>query len=83
MLEEERFVKGDFDTHFLAGLDLSTPRAGEDVLIAAASAIHRHLLMQRKALATSASERTAWSTRNRSRATPYPPHVGSSLGGAQ
>jgi acetyl-CoA carboxylase biotin carboxylase subunit len=72
VLEDERFVKGDFDTHFLATLDLSTPRKGEDVLVAAAAAIHRHLLARRKALDTSASTRQAWLARSRSRTSNYP-----------
>jgi len=35
VLEDERFRKGDFDTHFLTTMDLSNPRAGEDALVAA------------------------------------------------
>jgi acetyl/propionyl-CoA carboxylase alpha subunit len=77
VLEDERFRRGEFDTHFLAGLDLSTPRAGEDVLVAAAAAIYRHLLSKRKALSVSASSRKDWLERNRARTTPYPPHKGS------
>jgi acetyl/propionyl-CoA carboxylase alpha subunit len=78
VLEEEKFVRGEFDTHFLATLDLSTPRGGEDVLVAAAAAIHRHLLSRRKALSTSAASRTAWLERNRARLTAYPAHDGGS-----
>jgi acetyl-CoA carboxylase biotin carboxylase subunit len=76
VLEDERFRRGEFDTHFLNGLDLSTPRAGEDVLVAAAAAIHRHLLSRRKALSTAASTRKNWLERNRGRMTPYPAHKG-------
>ncbi|MBM3989562.1 MAG: acetyl-CoA carboxylase biotin carboxylase subunit [Planctomycetes bacterium] len=83
VLEEEKFVKGEFDTHFLAHMDLATPRAGEDVLVAVAAAIHRHRLMQRKALHTSAADRLAWSSRSRASLSPYPPHVGASTGAAQ
>jgi acetyl-CoA carboxylase biotin carboxylase subunit len=75
VLEDERFKAGDFDTHFLAGVDLSTPRAGEDVLVAAAAAIHRHLLLRRKALGTSASERESWLARSRARLSTYPAHA--------
>ena len=57
VLEDERFRRGEFDTHFLEGLDLSTPREGEDELVAAAAAIHRHRLARRRALGTSASTR--------------------------
>jgi acetyl/propionyl-CoA carboxylase alpha subunit len=72
VLEDERFVAGRFDTHFLASMDLATPRGGEDVLVAAAAAIHRHNLARRRALATSASTRLGWLERHRSRLTPYP-----------
>jgi acetyl-CoA carboxylase biotin carboxylase subunit len=74
VLEDERFRKGEFDTHFLASLDLSNPRGGEDALVAAVAAIHRHLLSRRRALKTTASSRTNWLQRNRSRLTPYPAH---------
>jgi acetyl/propionyl-CoA carboxylase alpha subunit len=82
VLEEERFVEGDFDTHFLNHLDLSTPRHGEDVLVAASAAIHRHLLMRRKALQTSDASRAAWATRSRGMLSPYPAHVSGNGGGA-
>jgi acetyl-CoA carboxylase biotin carboxylase subunit len=75
VLEEAAFVKGDFDTHFLATLDLAAPRGGEDELVAAASAIHRHLLAQRRALATSSSTRAAWLERSRAQRSVYPPHI--------
>ncbi|MCC7012737.1 MAG: acetyl-CoA carboxylase biotin carboxylase subunit [Planctomycetes bacterium] len=81
VLEEERFVRGQFDTHFLNHMDLATPRKGEDVLVAAASAIHRHLLMRRKALRTSDSSRAAWGTRSRASLSPYPAHVAGNGGG--
>jgi acetyl-CoA carboxylase, biotin carboxylase subunit len=80
VLEEERFVEGKFDTHFLTTLDLSTPRGGEDVLVAAAAAVHRHLLARRKAHATSASSRAAWQARHRARLSPYPSHAASEGG---
>jgi hypothetical protein len=53
------------------------------VLVAVASAIHRHLLMQRKALHTQAADRTAWSARSRAGQSVYPPHVPATAGGAQ
>jgi acetyl-CoA carboxylase biotin carboxylase subunit len=82
VLEEEAFVRGDFDTHFLAGMDLAAPRTGEDALVAAASAIHRHLLMRRRALTTSDASRAAWGTRSRAMLSPYPAHVAGN-GGAK
>ncbi|HVS08416.1 MAG TPA: acetyl-CoA carboxylase biotin carboxylase subunit [Planctomycetota bacterium] len=73
VLEDERFRKGEFDTHFLAGLDLSAPRPGEDAIVAAAAAVHRHRLARRRALETSASSRRPWLERARARASTYPP----------
>jgi len=74
VLEDERFRKGDFDTHFLSTMDLSSPRTGHDALVAAVAAIHRHLLSRRRALATTASSRTNWLERSRSRLSSYPAH---------
>ncbi len=74
VLEDERFKSGDFDTHFMQTLDLSKPREGEDEIVAAAAAIHRHLIARRRALATGASNRASWSERARSRHSNYPPH---------
>jgi acetyl-CoA carboxylase biotin carboxylase subunit len=74
VLEDERFRRGEFDTHFLNGMDLSSPRQGLDALVAASAAIHRHLLSRRRALATTASSRTSWQQRSRSAVTAYPPH---------
>ena len=70
------------DDPFLEGLDLSAPfegeveGAGEDELIAASAAIHRHLLAKRRALDTSASTRRGWVERHRRLLSPYPPHRG-------
>jgi acetyl-CoA carboxylase biotin carboxylase subunit len=75
VLEDERFVRGDFDTHFLSTVDLAAPRGGEDDLVAASAAIYRHLLARRRALVTGASTRVAWSARSRARHSAYPPHV--------
>jgi acetyl-CoA carboxylase biotin carboxylase subunit len=82
VLEHERFRAGDFDTQFLEGLDLSEPREGEDELVAASAAIHRHLLARRRALDTSASTRRSWVERSRARLSPYPPHAGTGGTGA-
>jgi acetyl-CoA carboxylase biotin carboxylase subunit len=75
VLEDERFVRGDFDTHFLESLDLSAPHGGEDALVAAVAAVHRHLRQRRKALSSDASSRAAWAARGRARASSYPPHA--------
>jgi len=74
VLEHPRFRAGEFDTHFLATLDLSKPKEGEAAIVAASAAIHRHLLARRRALATEASSRRAWIGRSRARHSPYPPH---------
>jgi acetyl/propionyl-CoA carboxylase alpha subunit len=73
VLEDARFQAGEFDTHFLERLDLSAPRPGEDELVAAAAAVHRHLLARRRALASSGSSREAWLARSRARTSAYPP----------
>jgi acetyl-CoA carboxylase biotin carboxylase subunit len=75
VLEDERFKKGDFDTHFLEHFDLSAPREGEDEIVAAAAAIHRHLLSRRSALSTDAASRRAWLERSRRGRSAYPPHT--------
>ncbi len=73
VLEDERFQRGEFDTHFLAGLELSQPREGEDVIVAAAAGIYRHLAARRRALSADHSSRQAWQARSRANASIYPP----------
>jgi acetyl-CoA carboxylase biotin carboxylase subunit len=65
VLEHERFRKGDFDTHFLEGLDLSLQHTEHDALVAAAAAIWRHRRASRQALAPRAGERAGWTERSR------------------
>jgi acetyl/propionyl-CoA carboxylase alpha subunit len=65
VLEDARFQKGDFDTHFLEGLDLDKQHPGRDELIAAAAAIFRHHKARRRALDTAAGDRTGWLERSR------------------
>jgi len=64
VIQSEGFRSGDFDTHFLAGLDLAPPREWEP-LIAAAAAVYRHRLARRRALAPDAGARRAWLERSR------------------
>jgi acetyl-CoA carboxylase biotin carboxylase subunit len=66
VLEEPRFIEGDFDTKFLESLDLSKARGGLSILAAAAAALHRRNEAQRKALAPDASSRRGWTQRHRS-----------------
>ena len=65
VLEDPRFVQGDFDTHLLESIDLSARRGGEDETVAAAAAVWRHRLARRRALSTSSSERSGWLARSR------------------
>ncbi|MFN0009847.1 MAG: acetyl/propionyl/methylcrotonyl-CoA carboxylase subunit alpha [Planctomycetota bacterium] len=65
VLEDARFVKGDFDTHLLESIDLSARRGGEDETVAAAAAIWRHRLARRRALRPSAADRSGWLARGR------------------
>ena len=74
VLEDERFQKGDFDTHFLEKLDLSAQRADYDELVAAAAAIYRHGIARRRTLSTSSAEREAWLARGRSGLTAHVAH---------
>ena len=64
VLEHPEFVAGNFDTHFLEGLDLAPPETFRE-LVAAAAAIYRHHLAERKALSPADSSRTAWRGRGR------------------
>ncbi|MBI5361885.1 MAG: acetyl-CoA carboxylase biotin carboxylase subunit [Planctomycetes bacterium] len=74
VLEDERFQKGDFDTHFLEKLDLGAQRADYDELVAAAAAIYRHRIAHRRTLSTSAADREAWLARGRTSLTTHVAH---------
>ncbi len=65
VLEHERFQKGDFDTHFLEGLELAHEHSENDALVAAAAAIWRHQRATRRALAPRTADREAWTERSR------------------
>ena len=65
VLEHERFQKGDFDTHFLEGLDLAQQHTENDALVAAAAAIWRQRRARRSALAPQPQERSGWLERSR------------------
>ncbi len=64
VLESDAFQQGDFDTHFLEGMELSAPEKWEP-LVAAAAAIYRHHLARRRALAPKAADRDGWLARAR------------------
>jgi acetyl-CoA carboxylase biotin carboxylase subunit len=65
VLEHPRFRSGDFDTHFLEGLDLSQGTHEFADLVAAAAAVYRHNKARRRALATNSAGRAAWVARSR------------------
>ena len=72
VLEHEEFVAGNFDTHFLEGLDLTPESHDMDQLAAAISALRRHHLARRRALETSAGDGSGWLARNRSTVSSFP-----------
>jgi hypothetical protein len=65
VLQDARFQQGDFDTHFLESMDLSTTPPEHDGVVAVAAAIARHHQQRRTALKTSAADRDAWVARSR------------------
>jgi acetyl/propionyl-CoA carboxylase alpha subunit len=65
VLEDERFRRGDFDTHFLEGMNLEGRGVQWDEHVAVASAIWRHHAARRRALSTSSAERAGWLDRSR------------------
>jgi acetyl-CoA carboxylase biotin carboxylase subunit len=68
VLEDERFQRGDFDTHLLETIDFKG-RVGDQVQAAAvASALHRWHEARRRALSGAGQEREAWLERGRAAA---------------
>ena len=63
VLSDERFTRGEFDTGFLDGFDLTPPEHWE-VLVAAAAVIYRRRMATRRALSGSPRSR-AWLDRAR------------------
>jgi acetyl/propionyl-CoA carboxylase alpha subunit len=72
VLEDERFVSGDFDTGLLAQMDLGKPVGAEDQVAAIAAALHRWNLARRAALSGGSSERAGWVARARARHSNHP-----------
>jgi len=64
VLEDERFVSGEFDTHLLNHLDLSKAVGAEDHVAAISAAVHRYNLARREALAGGSAERAGWKARS-------------------
>ncbi len=72
VLEDERFRRGEFDTHFLEGFDLTRPVGDEDRVVAAAVALRRRNLARRLAMGPGAGDRRDWVSAHRGAATDYP-----------
>jgi acetyl-CoA carboxylase biotin carboxylase subunit len=81
VLEDERFRRGEFDTHFLESLNLEGRGAQYDELVAAAAAIFRHHQARRRALSTSAGDRKAWLERSRRSLSSHAQRAGDKTGG--
>ena len=62
---EEDFCAGDYNTHFLEGLDLSPPPGQLEELVAAIAAVHRRHQARRRVLSPAASAREGWLSRSR------------------
>jgi acetyl-CoA carboxylase biotin carboxylase subunit len=65
VLEDERFVSGEFDTHLLNHLDLSKAVGAEDHVAAITAALHRYNLARREALEGGSADRAGWQARSR------------------
>jgi acetyl-CoA carboxylase biotin carboxylase subunit len=82
VLEDERFVQGDFDTHLLETVDVS-PRRDEARAAALAAALYRWHGARRRALESGASDRTPWLRRGREVRSNYPAQLPKQEGGAR
>ncbi len=73
VLREERFRRGDYDTHFLESLDQGDDLLGLAPVAAAAAAVHRWNLARRSALDPRAGSRQGWLSRSRAKLTQFSP----------
>ncbi len=76
VLSDPRFVAGDYDTHLLDGIDLSTPAEyehGEELAATVAAALFRWHASRRRALSGGIAERAAWRDRGRTSFTRFTP----------
>jgi len=80
VLEDARFVAGDFDTHLLESVDVS-PRSDEARAAALAAALRRWHGARRRALASGASDRTPWLRRGLDARSQYPAQIPHGRGG--
>jgi acetyl/propionyl-CoA carboxylase alpha subunit len=72
VLDDERFVSGDFDTGILSTMDFSRSSDEDERAAAVAAAIHRRHLARLTALSDSAGSRLGWLARSRAGVSPYP-----------
>jgi acetyl-CoA carboxylase biotin carboxylase subunit len=85
VLEDERFARGEFDTHLLETVDL-TARRHEARAAALAAALHRWHGARRRALSSGGADRSAWLRRGGEGRANYPaqmPDGGAREGGAR
>ncbi len=72
VLNDERFLSGDFDTSILASMDFGVTSEEEERLAAVAAVIHRRQMAKRSALSRSSSSREGWLKRSRNTVATYP-----------
>jgi len=65
VLEDERFRSGDFDTHLLESMDLTSHRGNEAAAAAIAAVLHRFRSARRRALGAPGDSRRGWLERGR------------------
>ncbi len=63
VLEDERFERGEFDTHLLETIDLKGRRGDQEQAAALAAVIHRWTAAARRALAGGTNDRAGWTAR--------------------
>ncbi len=73
VLEDERFQKGDFDTHLIDSIDFKGRIGDQAQAAAVAAAMHRWHEARRRALSGGSDERAAWLERGRAEARSWTP----------
>ncbi len=71
VLAHPKFRAGEYDTHFLEGLDLSSIEGPNEDLAAALAAVHRHHQARRRALSGDQGDRRGWVARSRETTSDY------------
>lgn len=71
VLADPAFQAGEYDTHFLEAMDLSSIVGPNEDLAAALAAVHRHHKARRRALGTDSGERRGWLARSRESTSDY------------